>query len=275
MPIRYEVVDHVARFTIEGATPKNAITPEMHNDFYEHLLQFRDDEDAWVGIFEGAGEECFSVGGDLKRLGALDQDWGRDEAQLFWYPMKAPHHNSGVAIRAWSVEVTKPIIAAVRGFCLGAAFVYVGAYADVRFATPDAKFALPVVRWATPGMGVTARLHQSLPQPIAMHMMLSGEPIDAEEAYRVGLINQIVANDALSATAEAYARKLTLFHPYALMVQKESFLRAREMDRSNGVRYERSQQMFFRSAHHDAFTEGLAAFAEKRRPKYIDDPSPT
>ena len=158
------------------------------------------------------------------------------------------------------------MIAAVNGYCLGGGVTLMLA-TDIRVASENATFNLAEVkRGVVPGNGGTQRILDQLPYPIAMEMLLTGDPFDAATAARWGLINKVVPRAELMNAAMEYAQRIAANAPLAVQASKELAIRSRDVDRATGLRME---QMFNRMlmATEDA-KEGPAAFAEKRKPRF-------
>jgi enoyl-CoA hydratase/carnithine racemase len=164
------------------------------------------------------------------------------------------------------LEVWKPVIAAVNGYCLGGGMTLLLG-TDLRVASSNATFSLAEVkRGVIAGNGGTQRVLQQLPYAIGMEMLLTGDPIDAETAARWGLINKVVPREQLLETAFTYARKIAGNAPLAVQAAKELAVRSREMDLTTGLRFEAVINRMLSMT--DDATEGPAAFAAKRAPDF-------
>ncbi len=241
--IIYEKKNHIGYFTIKGDKWVNPLGPHMCEEFYERLLEFRDDIDAYVGIVTGAGDKAFSVGGDMKNNAKIWETFTeQDHLEHYWYPHKKdPKLTPSVA---WQdginvIELYKPMIAAIRGYCLGAGFMFVLMQTDIRIAAEDAKFGLPE---ATLGIGGSAAtiLHAELPKVLAMELALTGEEISAQEAHRIGLINRVVPGHKVMSTAEEFAKKLCEIPWAALRAEKEGLIKGMDMPYRMAVDFARN-----------------------------------
>ena len=164
------------------------------------------------------------------------------------------------------LEVWKPIIAAVNGYCLAGGVTLLFA-TDIRIAAEHAVFEISEVKRAIlPGNGGTQRALRQLPYPIAMEMILLGRRLTAQEALTYGLINKVVPAKELMAAAEEYARRLCENGPLALRAIKELAVRSQSLPLEHGIRLEQAFQEYLRTTE-DA-KEGPRAFAEKRKPSY-------
>ncbi len=250
MSIDFTVTDGVALITINRPERMNA----MDADHYEGLSQawqtVRDDPAVRVAVITGAGEKSFTTGADLKSF--IPKPPSLAEMML---TQKSQLLNRGL-------EVWKPVVAAVNGYCLGGGMTLLLA-TDIRIAAPHATFAVSEVkRGVFPANGGTQRIIQQLPHPIAMEMLLTGDAIKAEVAERWGLINKIVPLPELLPAAMDIARRLAANAPLAVQAAKELALRSRDMDLASGLRMEQMMLRLLQSS--SDVQEGTAAFAEKR-----------
>lgn len=259
--IIYEKRDRIAYLTLNRPEVMNAMNPLMGRELAQAWTDFRDDPEAWVAIVTGAGERAFSAGADLKAMAERTQE---DFAREFWHPDPRGSVAYGGIMRG--LEVYKPIIAAVNGFALGGG-LELALSCDIRIASENARFGLAeVTRALIPGAGGTQRLPRMIPMAIAMHMLLTGEPLDAQEAYRVGLVNKVVPAAELIPTAEGIARRICENGPLAVKAIKEAAYKGLNMTLDHGLRLEQLLSQMIRRTE-DA-KEGPRAFAEKRKPAY-------
>jgi E-phenylitaconyl-CoA hydratase len=254
MKVLFEVKDRIAYITINRPEVMNAMDPEVYSLLSRAWADVRDNPDIWVAIITGAGEEAFSAGADLKSAAVRE----REKADFF-LTQKDMILNRGL-------EVWKPVIAAVNGYCLAGGMTLLFA-TDIRIAAEQAVFEISEVkRGILPGNGGTQRTLRQLPYPIAMEMLLLGRRLTAQEALTFGLVNKVVPMADLMPTAEEYAGKLLESAPLAVRAIKELALRSQSLPLEQGLRLEDSFQEFLRTTE-DA-DEGPRAFAEKRRPLY-------
>lgn len=251
--IIYEKKDKIALITINRPEAMNALNVEAMEELEEVWLDFRDDDNIWVAIITGAGDKAFCAGADLKEL-IPEITEGRYELTP---DMPAFLKN---------IEIFKPIIAAVNGYCLaGGTEMLQGT--DIRIAAEHATFSLAEPRWGLfPAAGSTVRLPRQIPYCRAMEMLLTGRAITAQEALQWGLINQVVPLSELMPTAIRIAEKICENGPLAVRAIKESAVRCREIPRDYAYILETyyARRVY---ASRDA-REGPRAFAEKRKPVF-------
>jgi enoyl-CoA hydratase/carnithine racemase len=259
MTVRYEQQDRVLTITIDRPEAMNAIDPETHNALIDAWLRFRDDPDAWVAILTGAGEKAFSAGADLKKL--IPQAFASAR------PGRARGHNDyGLGGITRGLEIWKPMIAAINGHALAGGLELVLA-CDLRVAAEHATLGLTETRWAImPGAGGTQRLPRTVPLSRALELILLAEPISAQEAHRIGLVNRVVPAAEVMPTARRWAETLCERGPLALRAAKEAVVRGLSLPLADGLRLEAFLSGTLRGTE-DA-TEGPRAFAEKRKPVF-------
>ena len=255
MAIDFKVNDEgIALITINRPERLNAMDAEHYQALSQAWMRVRDDPEVRVVIITGAGEKSFTTGADIKSFLTAPA-----ELSQMWLTQRDPLLNRGL-------EVWKPVIAAVNGYCLGGGMTLMLA-TDIRVASTTATFSLAEVkRGVVAGNGGTQRVLDQLPYAIAMEMLLTGDGIDAEAAARWGLVNKVVPQAELLDTAYAYAKKIAANAPLAVQAAKELAVRSREMDRVTGLRFEAVINRML-SMSEDA-KEGPAAFAAKRPPDF-------
>jgi enoyl-CoA hydratase/carnithine racemase len=256
MPVHYALDGHVATITLDRPDALNAINREMNAQLAEAWVRFRDDDEAWVGILTGAGDRAFCAGADLIDL--IPDAGAQARAGTL------TEFNFGGNTRDF--QTWKPCIAAINGFAL-AGGLEIALACDLRIAVPRARFGLPEVRWAIiPGGGGTQRLPRLIPPAKAMELILTGKQIDAEEALRIGLINQIVEPEQLLSAARELAGALLQNGPLALRAAKQAVLQGLDGPLEAGLALE--LDLFGRLLLTEDAGEGPKAFAEKRAPEY-------
>ncbi|MCD5399737.1 MAG: enoyl-CoA hydratase-related protein [Dehalococcoidia bacterium] len=254
MALIYEKKGNTAYITINRPEVMNAMDPETYSELSQAWIDVRDDPDVWCAIITGAGDRAFSAGADLKKTIPVEA-----EKWHFWQTQEEQILNRGL-------EVWKPIIAAVNGYCLaGGMTLLLGT--DIRVAAEHASFGLSEVkRGILPGNGGTQRTIQQLPYPIAMWLLMSGDRISAAEAAQYGLINKVVPMTDLMDEAERMASVICQNGPLAVRAIKELAVRGQYLPIEYGLRMEQAIQQVLRTTE-DA-KEGPRAFAEKRPAKF-------
>jgi E-phenylitaconyl-CoA hydratase len=254
MSIDFELADGIATITINRPERMNAMDAEHYKGLSQAWMRVRDEADIRVAIITGAGDKSFSAGADIKSFLTappdLDEMWLTQRDQLL---------NRGL-------EVWKPVIAAVNGYCLaGGMTLLLGT--DIRVAAEHATFNVAEVkRGLLPGNGGTQRILEQLPYAIGMELLLTGDALDAKTALHHGLINKVVPKDKLMETARDYAKRIAANAPLAVQAAKEMAVRGREMDRVTGLRVEALTNRLLQFT--DDAKEGPAAFAAKRPPNF-------
>jgi E-phenylitaconyl-CoA hydratase len=254
MSIDLELRDRAAFITLNRPERLNALDAEHYGLLSEAWKQVRDDPEVRVIVVTGAGDRAFSVGADLKSAEPVG-----GELAAFWLTQREQLLNRGL-------ELWKPVVAAVNGYCLGGGMTLLLA-TDIRLAVPTATFGLPEVRRGLlPGNGGTQRILEQLPHSIGMDLLLTGRSMDAAEALKWGLINRIVDPEGLLEAAEDVAKAIASNAPLAVQAAKEMAIRSRDTDRATGLRAEAAMNRLLKSTE-DA-VEGRRAFAEKREPDF-------
>src|SRR3712207_693181 len=212
-PLLYEVRDGIAWITLNRPAALNAINLAMRHGLEQAWADFAADPAARVAVLSGAGGRAFSAGADLKERTISDQG----PADVRW-----AHGRSDRTLR-------KLIIAAIDGYCFGGGFE-LALNCDIRIATPRAQLGLPEIRRGFfPGGGGPMRLARMIPLTNAMEMLLTGDPIDAQTALRLGIISRVVQADQLHAAAADLAGRIIRNAPLAIEAVKELALRALDM----------------------------------------------
>jgi enoyl-CoA hydratase/carnithine racemase len=251
----YEKKGHVAYVTINRPEVMNALHYEANVELGEVFNDFKQDGECWVAIVTGAGQRAFSAGNDLKATAAATAR-GERMADRF-----VPF--GGITT---GFECSKPIIAAVNGVAVGGGFE-IALASDLIIAAEHARFGLPEPRVGLiAGAGGMHRLPQQLPLKQAMGMLLTGRQITAQEAYRIGLVNEIVPGGELMAVAERWANEILECSPLCVQLTKEAALAGLSSSIKEAMKQDwpRMQRLL---ASED-FIEGPKAFAEKRKPQW-------
>ncbi len=248
----YEKKRAIGYITINRPEAMNAINSEVKLGLRNALIQIRDDVQVRAVILRGAGEKAFSVGADLKEGGAKTSPLGETVPNIYDL--------------FFSLGVRTPIIAAIGGYCLGAG-LFVALYCDIRITSEHAVFGNPEVALGTcPDMGVTQWLPRLIPAGIALKLLLTGERFSASDAYRLGMVSEVVPQDKLISAAESVAEQISNNGPLAVKALKEAFWVGLGHGMEDGLRLERRLSDATRESH-DA-KEARKAFAEKRKPVF-------
>jgi len=256
--VLFELKDHVAVITLNRPAQRNAMNQELRRTLMGHLQRVREDDDIRVAIITGA-EGTFSAGADLKERasggGGRDQD--NSPATLIEADNAAQ----------WStMKIEKPLIAAVDGYCL-AGGMELALICDIRVCSPEAQFGLPeITRGFFPGGGGPQRLARSIPQSIAMEIILTGDRIDAETALRVGIVSRIAPAGELLPTAMKIATRIAGHAPLAVRAAKEVAQTAQDETFEQSMRL--GGALRWAVGQTDDAKEGPRAFVEKREPRY-------
>lgn len=243
--VLYEVTNEVAWLTINRPHARNALNQEVRTGLFEGFRRFNDDDGAKVLVLTGAGEKAFCAGGDLKEMA---------ESEL-----RVPPPDF-VPQLGRNIEVAKPTIAAVNGAAYAGGFL-LAQTCDLCVASSTAKFAISEVKvgrgapWAAP-------LSWLVPPRVAVQILLTGDPISADRAHQVGLVNEVVPAGELAGAAQALGERIAANAPLSVLAgKKTAYLSARMSQVWDEA--ERIWEPVYLSA--DA-QEGPAAFRDKRTP---------
>lgn len=253
-----EIKDHVAYLTLNRPQVMNAISLQMSREIIDACEQVRKDCGIRVCILTGAGEKAFCTGLDLKeRARQADESTFFAKRRARNQPGIHSHHQAVAAI-------DKPTIAAIRGYAVGGGLELALA-CDMRVAAEDAKLGMMEVRRGRlGGAGGTQRLPRLIGTAKAMELCLTGEPVDANEAWRLGLVNRVVPAEQLMAAAEEIAAKICLGAPLSVIAIKEAIIRGVELPIEQGLKLESELGLALSTTEDQK--EGSHAFAEKRPP---------
>ncbi len=249
--VRYEKRGRIAYVTLNRPQVMNALHPPANEELARVWDDFAADPEVWIAILTGAGERAFSAGNDLKWTA---QHGGQALPKSGFAGLTARH------------DLTKPVIAAVNGFALGGGFEAVLA-CDIVVASDRASFGLPEPRVGLfAGAGGVHRLPRQIPLKLAMGLMLTGRTISADEAARLGLVNELVAPGELLPAAERWAAAILECSPLAIQATKESAMQGcgRPLAEAMASRYETVRRLY----KSEDIIEGPRAFAEKRPPRW-------
>lgn len=245
--------ERIATVTITRPDKLNALNAMTRRELGEAFNALKINPGVHVIILTGAGEKAFAAGTDIVELAALDQTSGTDTAV------------SGQRLFSFIEQLGKPVIAAVNGYALGGGCELALA-CHIRIASDNARFGQPEVNLGViPGYGGTQRLARLVGRACAAEMILTGIPIDAEEARRRGLVSQVVPRADLLLRATAMANVIAGMGQVAVTAALEA-IAAADLPLEEGLRKE--AELFGRCCGSEDFKEGTAAFLEKRKPEF-------
>lgn len=251
--VGYEVAEHVATITYDRPDKLNAINGAMREQLNATWQRFLADDEAWVAIMTGAGR-AFCVGADL-----TDGNSAGVFAGSFWEMPTVNSFESGL-------EVWKPTIAAVGGYCLGYGLTAVAA-CDFVIAADDAEFGMPEVLLGVPTIVGAIRLPRRINNmQHALELLLTGDRFDAHWAKSVGLAGWVVPRAELLNAARALAARLCQGGPLAVRAVKEMAYRGQELPWTEAVRFGETMRRYVTQTE-DA-REGMAARRERRAPQW-------
>jgi enoyl-CoA hydratase len=250
----FEVKDAVAFVTVNRPEKLNPLNRETVQSLRRCFDDIAADTAIKAVILTGAGEKSFVAGADINELEGLSAAQGR----------------------AWALEgqqafsvienLPKPVIAAINGYTLGGGLELAMA-CHIRIASPNARLGQPEVKLGiVPGYGGTQRLPRLVGKGRALEMILTGEPVTAEEAYRIGLVNRVVAAEELLATAPQIAARRLANGPVAVALCLDAVHRGMEMPLQEALAWEAAQ--FGLSCATEDIREGTRAFLEKRKAQF-------
>jgi enoyl-CoA hydratase len=249
--IRLEIGAGVAELVIDRPAKHNAMTPAMARKLAALVRDIDANDDVRAVLLRGEGERAFSSGSDLNALAAYASAWHfRNRAEY------------ASAVRA----LRKPVVAALQGWTLGGG-AEMALAADLRIAADTTRFGFPEVeRGWVGGGGASQALPRLIGQGQAMRLLLLGEQIDAAEALRLGLCEEVVPQADLLTRARAIVRRVASFSPVAAQSVKAAVRMSMEAPLSAGVIYENEMNVLCFSA--GDHMEGIRAFNEKRTPQF-------
>jgi enoyl-CoA hydratase len=253
--IRFEVDEQgVALLTVNRPEKLNALSGAVIAELREAFERIHSDAAIRAAILTGAGEKAFVAGADINELAALST------VELRAYSLR------GQAALRLLETCGKPSVAAINGFALGGGLELAMA-CTVRFASENARLGQPEVKLGIiPGYGGTQRLPRLVGRGRALEILLSGEPITAAEAYRIGLVNAVTAQSELLAHSRAWLAKVLANGPVAVALAMEAVDAGLDGGVDAGLRLEAAA--FGVSAATEDRREGTRAFLEKRRPAF-------
>jgi enoyl-CoA hydratase len=250
----YSVEEGIALVTINRPKALNALNRETIAELAALMDELSSDEDVHAIILTGAGEKAFVAGADIKELAANSALESND------------HSKFGQSLMDLIEDLGVPTIAAINGFALGGGLELAMA-CTFRLASSQARLGQPEVNLGIiPGFGGTQRLPRLVGQGRALHMVLTGDPIDAQTALNYGLVTEVHPPDALLDAARKLAKKLVAKSFFTLRVAEETVRHGMQMALAESLAYEASQ--FGLAAAAQDYQEGMTAFLEKRKAEF-------
>jgi len=251
--IEYHKDGKIATIIFNRPEALGALTVKGWRELHEALVEFRDNDELWVAIITGTGDKAFCSGADIKDM----LPFIKKTAKKSW-------QQPATIMRG--LDLWKPLIAALNGLTLGGG-LEIAVSCDIRVASENAKFGFPEVKVGMfPGGGGMQRLPRLIPQGIAAELIFTGKIIDAQEAYRIGLVNKVVPQDKLMQTAKELAENICEVGPLAVRTAKEAMIKGMSLGLEEGLRLESTLAPGV--VFSEDFEEGITAFAEKRKPKF-------
>jgi enoyl-CoA hydratase len=250
----YEKKENIGLLTINRPEKMNAISQELTAELSLFLDEIENDDELRVIVITGAGDKAFVAGADINELVDRDARLGR----------RVSRERQEIFSRIENLHV--PVIAAVNGYALGGGLELALA-CSIRICSEKAQFGAPEVKLGIiPGDGGTQRLPRLVGQGRAMEMIITGDFIDAQEAYRIGLVNKVFPPEKLKEEAMELAKKIASRPPLAVRYAKEAVNRSQEGDSASGFALE--SYLHALSCTTEDKKEGVSAFLEKRKGKF-------
>jgi enoyl-CoA hydratase/carnithine racemase len=252
--VKYEKKGLIAYVTVNRPKVLNALNTPTWTDLQTAFEDAKADASVQGVILTGAGDKAFIAGADISELADVDA-YGAEESSRF-----------GQGVLDFIENLGKPVIAAINGFALGGGCETAMA-CTIRIAAEHAKFGQPEVKLGLlPGGGGTQRLPRLVGKGRALQLILTGETISAQEAYRIGLVNEVVAAAGLIDRAETILKQVAANAPIAVKFSLEAANKGLQTGQSEGLALEASY--FGICAATQDKKEGTSAFLEKRTPKF-------
>ena len=250
----YENQDGIAVITMNRPKALNALNQDTLDELNQVVDMLAKDSTVQVVILTGSGDKAFVAGADIAQMQSMSAMEGRNFGKL------------GQAVFNKLENLPQPVIAAVNGFALGGGCELAMA-CDIRIASEKAKFGQPEVTLGiTPGFAGTQRLPRLVGKGRAKQLLYTGDVIDAQEAYRIGLVNVVAPAEELMATAKVMAQKIQSRAAVAVQLCKAAVNEGLDTDLETGTAYEAEVfGLCFATADQK---EGMAAFTEKRKAQF-------
>jgi len=248
------IENHVAKITLNRPEVLNALNRQTMHEIRSALQQIRDDKNVAGIILTGSGEKAFAAGADIKELADLNPVAAREFAAASQQILK------------YIEQYPKLVIAAVNGFALGGGCELAMA-CHLRIASEQAKFGQPEINLGIiPGNGGTQRLPRLIGQGRALEMIVTGDMIDAAEAFRIGLANRVVKSESLISECEKIVLTVAKKAPVAVSLAIQAVSHGLELSLEQGVQLEAN--LFGMCFTTEDAREGTKAFIDKRKPAF-------
>ena len=255
--ILLSVEDRIATITINRPAARNAFTMDMIAPWDAAIRECRERDDVAVVVLTGAGDKAFCAGGDLGGLGASNAVPPQQAKAQF----ESLHR-----IARGMVSLDKPSIAAINGAATGAG-MDMALHCDLRFMAEGAIMAVPYLRFGLfPGNGAAYFLPRLVGTAKALELIWSGDPVDAAEALRLGLVNRVTPAAILMAEARKFAGRLADSPPLALRLIRRGVYQCAHMDLESSLELTSSHMAVTRTSEDHA--EAVSAYLDKRTPVY-------
>jgi enoyl-CoA hydratase len=271
--ILFERRGPVTLITINRPERMNAIGPVVSRELVDAWGRFRDDDQQHVAVLTGAGSEAFCAGADLKAaMAAFDPD-SDEEPLIEWTPEEIEAHNRGerdgiIGPSRWT-DIYKPIIAAVNGVAYAGGLEW-ACFADIRIADEHASFGVTCRRWNIGlGDGGNQRLPRIVGMGRAMELIITGRVIDAREAERIGLVNEVTPSGGCVERALELAAEIAALPQPAIRTDKEAAVRGFGRPLEEALRIE--AQCFTRLLQTPEMADGVRRFVERDHPDRRSD----
>ena len=254
MFIQKQIENQIGILTIDRLKALNTMNPDVLREMDQSVKDFIADENVGVIILTGAGEKAFIAGADIKVMQQLDRKGALDFGKL------------GQEITMTIEDSPKPVIAAVNGYALGGG-CEISLACHIRFASENAKFGQPEVKLGLiPGWGGTQRLPRIVGKGIATELIIGGHMIDAQEAYRIGLVNKVFPLEDLLKETIKFAQVILGNGPNCVAESLHCINESAGHSLIDGLDME--VEAFSQLFETEETTEGLTAFVEKRKAEF-------
>ena len=248
-PVLYEQVDGVVWITINRPEARNALNAAVRTGLFAAIRRFDADAAAKVLVLTGAGDTAFCAGGDLKEMAAM---------QLEVPPRDFVPH------LGYNIHTDKPVIAALNGLALAGGFL-LAQMCDLCVAADHAQLGITEARWGR-GAPWAAPLPWLIPPRVALELLMTAEPVSAQRAYEIGLVNHVVSLDELRPFTQRLAERIAGNAPLSVRAAKALVYETSEMGRT--AAYAAGDRLFEPVYLSEDAQEGPRAFREKRAPEW-------